>query len=175
MDRRDFLSITPFAVPLGSLRSGVAGFAQGPGSNARPRPGHTFIQTPPPVRQKFAGLYTLSRYAPHGDRPRGRIYYDVGGRMHAMIDPPGRTVLSASPTVEEYREFLRGMIAYYGTYSVDESTSRVIHHVEAASNPIWTGTDLVRWYEFQGNRLLIRTTEVPTQSNVLTWERLPDR
>jgi hypothetical protein len=167
--------MTPLAISLGSLHDDVA-LAQGPGSNVPPRPGHKFIDTPLAARRKLAGLYTLARYAPHGDKPRGRIYYDVAGRMNAMIDPPGRKLLSSSPTVEEYRDFLRGMIAYYGTYSVDESTSRVIHHVEAASNPIWTGTDLVRWYELQGNRLLIRTTEVATAStNVLTWERLPDR
>jgi len=174
MERRDFLLAATLAFPLVGPGAALS-FEQGPGSNARPRQGHHYLDTPLSVRRKFAGLYTLVKYRPHGDVPRGRIYYDVAGRMSAMLDPPGRTLLSSSPTVEEYREFLRGMIAYYGRYSVDEKTSRVIHHVEAASNPIWTGTDLVRWYERRGDDLLIRTTEAVNEANVLTWRRMPDQ
>lgn len=174
MERRDFLKVAPLAISFGSLATGLA-LAQGPGSNAGPRQGHQYLNTPFSARQEFAGLYTLAKYQPHGDEPRGRIYYDLGGRMSAMLDPPGRKLLSASPTVEEYRDFLRGMISYYGRYSVDEATNRVIHHVEAASNPIWTGTDLVRWYERRGNNLLIRTTEAIDEAAVLTWERMSDR
>lgn len=133
----------------------------------------TVTNTPDAARAKFAGIYKLVIYAPYGSNPTGRIYYDRPGRMGAMLYPPGRKPLPQNPTIEDYRAVQRGLIAYYGTYDVDESTSRVIHHIEAASNPAWIGTDFIRWYEFSGDRLTLRTN--PTSNSPLVWERLPER
>ena len=118
------------------------------------------------------GVYRLARYAPHGDEPIGRISYDASGRMWAMIFPPGRSPVTRSSPPEEYRDTMRGVVAYYGTYTIDESTGRVIHHVEAASNPAWIGDDFIRWYRFEGPNLLIALN--PRFENPLLWERLPD-
>jgi hypothetical protein len=54
---------------------------------------------------------------------------------------------------------------------VDEATHRVVHHIEAASNPAWIGTDFMRWYELTPTRVTLRTS--PTSTNPLVWERLP--
>ena len=92
--------------------------------------------------------------------------------MWAMIFPPGREPVTRSSSPEEYRDAMRGVVAYYGTYTVDESTGRVIHHVEAASNPAWIGDDFIRWYRFEGPNLVIALN--PRFDNPLLWERLPD-
>lgn len=175
MDRRQFLGIAS-AAALVTLQEQARGQGQGQsqGRGQAPRPqGHHVIETSAAAREKFNGVYKLVIYQPHGDNPTGRIYYDRAGRMGAMLSPPGRTPLPPSPNVEDYRRFQQGLVAYYGTYSVDESTRRVIHHIEAASNPAWIGTDFVRWYEFNGNRLTLRTSE--TSTSPLVWERLPDK
>lgn len=83
------------------------------------------------VQQRFVGVYRLARYAPQGDHPIGRISYDASGRMWAMLLPPGRKPITRSSSPEEYRDTMRGVVAYYGTYTIDEATGRVIHHVEA--------------------------------------------
>ena len=127
--------------------------------------------TPDSARAKFAGIYRLVAYAPYGSDPAGRIYYDRAGGMGAMLFPPGRRPLPQNPTIEDYRAVQRGVIAYYATYDVDESTKRVIHHVVAASNPVWVGSDFIRWYELSGDRLTLRTS--PTSNSPLVWERLP--
>lgn len=168
MDRRKFLEIVPVAALVRLPEQGRQDQAQA----ARPQ-GHHFIETPAAVREKFNGMYKLVIYRPHGDNPIGRIYYDRAGRMGAMLHPPGRTPLPASPTIEDYRRLQQGLVSYYGTYSVDESTRRVIHHIEAASNPAWIGMDFIRWYEINGNRLSLRTSEAST--NPLVWERLSDK
>jgi hypothetical protein len=124
------------------------------------------------VQERLIGVYRLARFAPHGDEPIGRISYDASGRMWAMIFPPGRKPLTQSSTPEEYRDTMRGVIAYYGTYTLDEPTGRVIHHVESASNPAWIGDDFIRWYRFEGPNLLIALN--PRFDNPLLWERLPD-
>jgi hypothetical protein len=92
--------------------------------------------------------------------------------MGAMLFPPGRRPLPQNPTIEDYRAVQRGLIAYYATYDVDESTTRVIHHIIAASNPAWVGSDFIRWYELSGDRLTLRTS--PASTSPLIWERLTD-
>ena len=124
------------------------------------------------VQDRFVGVFTLAEYAAHGDEPTGRISYDASGRMWAMLLPPGREPLTNASTAEEYRATMRGVVAYYGTYDIDESTGRVIHHVEAASNPDWIGDDFIRWYRFDGPDLLISLNE--RFERPLLWKRMPD-
>jgi len=125
------------------------------------------------AQQLIIGTYRLARYAGHGDEPTGRISYDSAGRMWAMLLPPDRAPISRDSPPEQYRDTMRGVIAYYGTYTIDESTQRVIHHVEAGSNPAWIGTDFVRWYRFEGPNLLISLNQ--SFDNPLLWERLAER
>ena len=124
------------------------------------------------IQEQFVGVYTLARFAGHGDEPTGRISYDAAGRMWAMVLPPGRSPITNDSTAEEVRDAMRGVITYYGTYTIDESTGRVIHHLEAASNPAWIGDDFIRWYRFDGPNVEISLN--PDFENTLLWERLPD-
>ncbi len=122
---------------------------------------------------QFVGTFTLAEYAPHGDEPTGRIAYDAGGRMWAMILPPDRAPITGAASAEEYRAAMRGVVAYYGTYDVDEATGRVIHHVEAASNPAWVGDDFVRWYRFEDGDL--RLSLNADFRGTLLWARMPQQ
>lgn len=173
MHRRDFLGLIP-ATALAGVTVPVRAQGRGGGRGAQlaPEQRAPVTSTPPGARDRFVGMYTLVEYAPHGDRPTGRIYYDAAGRMGAMLHQPDRPPLPANPTVEDHLAANRGLVAYYGTYDVDPSTSRVVHHLEAASNPAWIGDDFVRWYEFEGTRLILRTS--PGATARLVWERLPD-
>jgi hypothetical protein len=126
----------------------------------------------PSIQERFIGVYTLGEYAPHGDEPTGRISYDAAGRMWAMLTPPGRAPVEGSTTDEQFRASMRGLVAYYGSYTIDETTGRVIHHVEAASNPAWIGDDFVRWYRFDGTTLTLSLN--PEFNGTLVWMRLPD-
>ena len=47
----------------------------------------------------------------------------------------------------------------------------MIHHLEAASNPSWIGTDFIRWCRFDGNRLTLSLN--PEFRSTLVRERLP--
>ena len=144
-----------FAVAVAALAAAAAGPAR--------------AQT---VHEQIIGVYTLAGLASHGDEPTGRISYDAAGRMWAMLLPPGRSPVTNSSTAEEYRDAMRGLVAYYGTYTVDESTGRVIHHLQAASNPAWIGVDFIRWFRLDGPNLVISLS--PEFENTLLWERLPD-
>jgi hypothetical protein len=125
-----------------------------------------------PVGQAFIGVYRLAVYAPHGEAPIGRIAYDGSGRMWAMITPPGLAPVSNESTDQDFRAAMQGLIAYWGRYEIDESSGRVTHFVEAASNPAWIGDEFVRWYRIDGQRLTLSLN--PNFTNPLIWEKLPD-
>lgn len=122
--------------------------------------------------QRFVGVYELARYAGHGDEPTGRISYDDDGRMWAILAPHDRTAVSNDSPPEDYVAAMRGLVAYYGTYDVDEETGRVVHHVEAASNTAWVGDDFTRWYRFEDGDLVLSLN--PDFLNPLLWARLPE-
>lgn len=126
---------------------------------------------PESIRAMFAGVYTLIEYAPHGDEPTGRIWYHANGEMSAMLYPPGREPLARSASDEAFRESMRGVVAYYGTYTVDVEAGTVTHHVAGASNPSWVGDNFVRWYRFEDDNL--RLSLNPDFEGTLLWRRLP--
>ena len=70
---------------------------------------------------------------------------------------PDREITKAGdkPTGEEAKAALDGHIAYFGTYSVDEQARTVTHHRQGSVQPGDKG-DLVRGYEFVGDRLILR-------------------
>jgi hypothetical protein len=90
-----------------------------------------------------------------GTEPVGQTYYDSAGRMWVLVVPPWRKALPAIATLDEYRQLLHGVVAYYGTYHVDPSSRTVTHNVTAALLPQWVGQRFVRHYEFSGDRLTL--------------------
>ena len=104
-----------------------------------------------------------------GARPKGIIIYDVHGHMACHV-APDREVTRAGkePTGEEAKAALENHIAYFGTYSVDEKAHTVTHHRQGSVQPGDKG-DLVRGYEFRGDRLILRP--VGTTREVI-WERI---
>ncbi len=140
------------------------------------------------ARDQLIGVWKLISYQrkssdgrvalPFGEKPVGRLTYDSAGRMSAQLMRPGRKsvmpvgVSFANGTANdaELREAAGGFIAYFGTFDVDESTTTVIHHVEACLVASWVGHDLSRKYRFQGNRLMLSAVNA-TFSVDLVWER----
>jgi lipocalin-like protein len=105
-----------------------------------------------------------------GDHPTGVIYYDATGHMAAQImtDRP-RPTWTGSPTPEQARDTLRGYVAYFGTYTIDERAGTVTHHRAGMLTP--GAVDFVRKYEFVAGDRLILTPVGGTQATHLTWER----
>jgi hypothetical protein len=79
-------------------------------------------------------------------------------------------------TSGEQTEIAQTWYGYYGRFEVDESTSRVRHHVEQAMYPFETGRTLVRQVHLDGNTLTLRTDNLARGPdgdtyNVLSWTR----
>jgi hypothetical protein len=150
------------------------------------------MMTPAALREPFFGAWRLRRYEyrradgkltlPFGEDPVGLLLYDALGHMAGQLmqpdRPPFRKNSITAGTVEEVRAAFEGYIAYYGTYDVDVQAGTVIHHVTASWFPNFVGTDQVRHYEFQENRLLLRTppreSGTEKRTGLLVWERISE-
>ena len=115
-------------------------------------------------------LATGKTTSPLGDHPKGYLAYTSQGRMMAVLVHEKRS----PPQIDEDRiDLHKYMVAYSGRYTVEGNT--VVHHVDISWNESWTGTDQVRFLNFEGDRLTV-TAPVDAVSgleatSVLVWER----
>ena len=110
-----------------------------------------------------------------GENPRGRLTYTADGVVHAILvgdDRPQPPSMDISDT-DKVRLF-QTVVAYSGTYRLDGN--KVTHAVDVSWNQVWTKTDLVRFFELNGNRLRILTepTTDPldgsTNTYIVEWQ-----
>ena len=91
-----------------------------------------------------------------GPNPKGMIYYGPHGEMSVQVAPDvKRTRAGAMMTPDEAFNALKDYIAYFGTYSIDAKAGTVTHHRLDSIQP-GDSADLVRRYEFIGDRLVLR-------------------
>ena len=83
-----------------------------------------------------------------GANPRGSLMFDANGRYILAIvrsDLPRFAANSAiEGTAEESKAVVKGMLLYFGTYSVNEADKTIITHIEGCSFPNLVGTDQKR-------------------------------
>jgi hypothetical protein len=104
-----------------------------------------------------------------GPNPKGMIYYGPHGEMAVQIAPDvERKRAGAVVAPDEAALAITGYIAYFGTYSINEQAGTVTHHRHASIQPGDSG-DLVRRYEFTGDRLVLRP---PNSTMEVSWERI---
>jgi hypothetical protein len=100
---------------------------------------------------------------------KGIIYYDPGGDMVVQVAPEHeRGKAGSTPTPQEAQGALLDYVAYFGTYSIDERARTVTHHRHGSVQP-GDVADLVRGYEFSGDRLILRP---PGTTYEVIWERI---
>jgi hypothetical protein len=119
---------------------------------------------------RYLGSNTDGKPTPgRGANPKGIIYYDPSGSMVVQVAPDKeRAKAGAAPTPDEAQAALAGYIAYFGTYTVDEKAVTVTHHRQASVQP-GDVADLVRGFEFSGDRLILRP---PGTTYEVLWERI---
>ena len=114
---------------------------------------------------------------PMGENPVGYIQYSPGGHMVVFLAKGELPKPASLPYSDaELAEIHKGIFgAYAGTYTVDGN--KVVHHVVASWLTHWIGTDQVRFFEINGNKLTIRTAPAinsrsgQRQVSTLTFER----
>jgi hypothetical protein len=135
------------------------------------------------VQRRFIGNWRLIAFESIDEQGRtspnpldvGRIMYDADGNMAAQLMRSVRKPASTPPTEAERAASYSSYVAYFGRYTIDTTNDSVTHHVEAALNPNWVKTPLVRYWRFSpdGTRLMLSTRNAAGRTTgTLTWERL---
>lgn len=111
-----------------------------------------------------------------GPRGKGYIIYTETGQMCAMIANPDRPKWKseAAPQEDELRSAFAGLVAYCGSYEVNEREKYVVHHIELDRVPNRADMDRKRYLSLSGKRLILRPADLPegVQAWEVVWERV---
>jgi Lipocalin-like domain len=118
-------------------------------------------------------MQTAERKAVWGERPNGRLILTAAGHWIVVQTSEGR--VPPQSDADRCAAF-RSMLAYAGKYRIDGQ--KILVDVDIAWDESWTGTEQVRLFRLEGDRLHI---EAPPQRYanlgdrmmraVLVWER----
>src|SRR5215470_16946423 len=143
------------------------------------------------LRNKFIGTWKL--VSAEAQQPDGKvvpyryeagaigyIMYDATGHMAVQLMQPNRPRFASGDvdkgTPEEIKAAFDGYGAYCGTYEIHEAEGFVIHHVEGSLFPNNVGTEQKRFFEFSGDKLILKppSRQVGGQqvSPRITWQRV---
>ena len=108
---------------------------------------------------------------PFGDRPCAYVIYTATGHVsvqlaYGPVPPrlPADSVRNQEPIdPAEALAMLRRHVSYFGTYEIDSTGKRVIHHIEADAGRVITDTHNARPFELRGDTLIL--------GNQRTWQR----
>jgi hypothetical protein len=109
-----------------------------------------------------------------GQYPTGYAIFTREGRAMFVVTGDGRR---PATTIQERADLLSSLVAYTGTYRLEGD--KWITKVEVASNPEWVGTEQIRFFRVDGNRLQVLTPwrvmpnwpQKGLTRSILTWER----
>ena len=111
-----------------------------------------------------------------GPHPRGYLTYTPTGRVCVTIGSGDRPLWAdgAHPTPAEASAIFANMVAYCGTYTVDEAAGVVVTHVEIDLSPNHVGIERKRRFKLSGGRLELHPVPLPTgvRDWTVAWERV---
>ena len=137
--------------------------------------------------QSLVGTWRLCSYQaqdedgnvtyPFGQDAVGFLIYTPDGHVAAQLGKANRSGAIegrwADASADAIAAAARDYYAYCGTYHVGRE--EVVHKVAVSLIPNWIGSDQVRRFSFQGDRLTLATPPLPIDGRLqvatLVWER----
>jgi hypothetical protein len=114
-----------------------------------------------------------------GKTPLGYLIYDSSGHVAGQLMRLDRSMAidcgASGPASSENSQSVNGYDAYFGTYTIDETSHTVTHHLEGALAAADVGKTLVREFHLSGDKLtIIVRTNSPKEKQIrtLTWQRV---
>lgn len=97
-----------------------------------------------------------------GLHPTGLLIYQSNGYMAAQIMHDPRAMFATSPptsmpTYDELKRAFFGYYAYWGTYTINEADSSVVHSVQGSLLPGEVGLNYKRFLSIEGTKLVVTT------------------
>jgi hypothetical protein len=126
-------------------------------------------------KERLVGSWTLvsltagegdAQTLPFGPHPKGSMMVDANGRFSITVVRSDLPTLASdnrvTGTPEENEAIVRGSIAYFGTYTIDEATHVITVNIEGSTFPNFVGGSQTRILSFNGDEV---TYINPTPSN----------
>jgi len=121
------------------------------------------------IRKKLTGRWRLVSYSA---RPvRGKELYPLGAAAKGVLDYSPEGNVSVHIMGEGY-------FAYYGYYTVDETTATVTHHLELCSDRSLAGASNLRHIALEGGSLVLSGSmklDGKPHTIRVVWERQVDQ
>ena len=118
--------------------------------------------------------YADGKKIPWDPNAKGMLMFDKGGQFTLMLAEIGnRKKVEGNPALNPVGK----MIAYFGTYTVDEAAKTLTFKIVAASFPGWDGTDQTRSISADASKLVSKpTAPIPSAQGpfvpVVTYSRM---
>lgn len=142
----------------------------------------------PSARRQVAGTWALVEHKTtlatgevrraFGTTPKGLFIFHPDGHTAVQIVDPNRpdTPLSGASD-DDVKALSRTYLAYFGTYDVDPATRKIVVHTTVDLNPLNTGADQIRFFEFDGDLMYLQPPPSPQpgggqQVSRITWRRV---
>jgi hypothetical protein len=114
-------------------------------------------------------------FYPLGEKANGQLIYTAEGRMSAQLMSADMAKFANADwreaTAEERTKAWLEYFGYWGSFSIDEAKQAVIHHVEGSAFPNLVGTKQVRYFRFEGERLVLNADTAWGKVQV-EWEKI---
>src|SRR4029077_1073253 len=117
-------------------------------------------------KERFVGSWTLisltsgegaNQTLPYGPNPKGTMMVDANGRFSITVVrsdlPKFASNNRMDGTPDENEAIVKGSIAYFGTYSIDEATHVLTVNIEGSSFPNFTGGTQARILSFHDDEV----------------------
>lgn len=108
-----------------------------------------------------------------GPKPTGVLTFGSDGRFSLQWMRSDLPKFAAGDrmkgTAEENQAIVQGSLSYFGTYTVDDSSTTLVLHVEGSTFPNWNGKDQKRSFTLVGDKLTlggIGTSGLPFQDEL---------
>jgi hypothetical protein len=100
------------------------------------------------LKDQLVGTWTLVEAPQWGPNPNGRLSLDADGRYSGILLRSDLAKYASNnrtqTTPQEDKATVQGVLATFGTYTVNEAERTYTIHVEGSSFPNWKGTDQKR-------------------------------
>jgi hypothetical protein len=117
-------------------------------------------------KERLVGSWTLmsltagegaNETLPYGSNPKGTMMVDANGRFSITVVrsdlPRFASNNRMTGTPDENKAVIRGSIAYFGTYTIDEATHVITVKVEGSTFPNFDGGTQTRILSFRGDEV----------------------
>jgi len=140
------------------------------------------------IAEQIAGTWRLVSYQektpggtvvnPFGETPQGIVIFEPGGYVSLQIMKIPRVSFPAGyerATAEQVKAVHEAYLAYYGSWTVDETHSVILENIRASNQPYLNNQMTTQHFDLDGKRLNLRTefdNQGEARSVLFVWEKI---